>query len=63
MTNLATRWTAFDATCGHFALWQRFRNSNAKPAERAVHEWENEGGNVAAARDPQREQDDRKPKR
>ena len=52
MTNLATRWTLLDAACNDVAsaMWRRLRNSIAPPEE-AVHEWENEGGNVAPSAD------------
>ena len=51
--NLDTRWTLLAATCSDLAsaMRRRLRSSNAKPVEKAVHEWENEGGNVAPTPD------------
>jgi hypothetical protein len=53
VTNLATRWTLLDAACGDFAsaMWRRLCNPSATPVQKAVHEWENEGGKVAPAAD------------
>ena len=47
--NLNTRWTLLDAACGDLAsaMWRKLHNPNAKPVEKAEHEWENEGGTVA----------------
>ena len=53
MTNLATRWTLLDPACSDVAsaMGRRLRNPISKPLEKAVHEWENEGGNVAPSAD------------
>ena len=51
--NLDTRWTLLDAACSDFAfaMWRRLGNPNAKPVQKAVHAWENEGGKVAPSVD------------
>ena len=44
-----TRWTRLLAACASFALPWRKRHNEKKAHKAQIHEWENEGGNLAPA--------------
>lgn len=49
--NTQTRWASLVATCGPVAsLLRRKRSGRQEPRSSELHEWQNEGGNLAPPR-------------